>query len=82
MKAALDLSLPAEESLKGGLWPRSRFTPSEADRFQEDGTLCHENWHENRPFGPTQIVLWMHGNLGFAKGLRIHANFYAIDCKY
>ena len=31
IKAALNLLLLVEESLKGGLWPRSRFTPSEAD---------------------------------------------------
>ena len=24
------------------------------------------------PFGPTWIVLWVHGNLGFARGLQIH----------
>ena len=27
-------------------------------------------------FGPTRIVLWVHGNLGFARGLRIH------ECKF
>ena len=42
MKAALDLPPLAKESLKGGFWPRSRFTPFEANRFQEDGTLCKE----------------------------------------
>ena len=42
MKAALDLPLPLEESLRGDFWPTSRFTPSEADGFQEDGTLCEE----------------------------------------
>ena len=42
MKAALDLPLPLEESLIGGFWLTSRFTPSEADGFQEDGTLCEE----------------------------------------
>ena len=40
VKAALDLPLLSEESLRGGFWPTSRFTPSEADQFQEDGTLC------------------------------------------
>ena len=40
--AALDLSLPSKESLRGSFWPTSRFTPSEADQFQEDGTLCKE----------------------------------------
>ena len=24
------------------------------------------------PFGPIQIVLWMHGNLEFTRGLQIH----------
>ena len=42
MKAALDLPLPSEESLRGNFWPTSRFTPSEVDRFQEDGTLHEE----------------------------------------
>ena len=27
MKAALDLPLPTEKSLKEGFWPRLRFTP-------------------------------------------------------
>ena len=42
VKATLDLLLPLVESLRGGFWPTSRFTPSKADRFQEDGTLCEE----------------------------------------
>ena len=42
MKAALDLPLPVEESLKGSFGPRSRFTPSKADQFQEAGTLREE----------------------------------------
>ena len=41
VKATLDLPLPVEESLKGGFWATSRFTPSKADQFQENGTL-HE----------------------------------------
>ena len=31
VKIALDLPLPSVESLRGGFWPTSRFTPSEAD---------------------------------------------------
>ena len=42
VKAALDLPLPLVESLRGGFWPTSRFTPSEADQFHEDGTLREE----------------------------------------
>ena len=42
VKAALDLPLPLEESLRGGFWPQLRFTPSQVDRFQEDGTLSEE----------------------------------------
>ena len=42
MKAALDLPLPSVESLRGGFWPTSRFSPSEADQFHEDGTLREE----------------------------------------
>ena len=42
MKAALDLPLPVEESLRDGFWPRSRFIPSAVDQFQEDGTLREE----------------------------------------
>ena len=42
MKAALDVPLPVEESLRDGFWPRSRFIPSAVDQFQEDGTLCEE----------------------------------------
>ena len=165
MKVALDLPLPAKEFSKGGFSPTSRFIPSEADQFQEDGTLheefatdvplvgcrgdrsvesfqiakdvyigyfhairpanegtnhpfwiaraltnpnsdvSHPNciwmqywtrasthyvdaktyvgwdstsghiWHKIGgliPFGPTRIVLWVHGNLGFTRGLRIH----------
>ena len=41
VKAALDLLLPIEESLKDNFWPKSNFIPK-ADRFQEDGTLCEE----------------------------------------
>ena len=41
-KVALDLLLQAEKSLKGNFWPTSRFTPSEADQFQEHGTLGEE----------------------------------------
>ena len=39
VKVAVDLLLPSVESLRGGFWPTSRFTPSKADRFHEDGTL-------------------------------------------
>ena len=42
VKAALDLPLPVEESLRDGFWPRSRFIPSAVDQFQEDGTLREE----------------------------------------
>ena len=42
VKAALDLLLPSEKSLGCGFWPTSRFTPSQVDRFQEDGTLREE----------------------------------------
>ena len=48
MKAALDLPLPSVESLRGRFWPTSRFTPSEADRFHEDGTL-HEEFARDVP---------------------------------
>ena len=41
VKAALDLPLPTEESLKKGFWPRLKFIP-EVDHFQEDGTLREE----------------------------------------
>ena len=41
MKAALDLPLLAEESLKGNFWPTSRFTPSEVD-FKKMGH-CERN---------------------------------------
>ena len=47
VKAALDLLLPIEESLKDVFWPKSRFTP-EADQFQEDGTL-HEEFATDLP---------------------------------
>ena len=42
VKATLDLSLSVEDFLKGNFWPTSRFTPSKADQFQEDGTLREE----------------------------------------
>ena len=42
VKATLDLPFLIEESLRDGLWPRSRFIPSEANGFQEDGTLQEE----------------------------------------
>ena len=42
VKADLDLPLPSVESLSGGFWPTSRFTPFEVDRFHEDGTLREE----------------------------------------
>ena len=48
VKAALDLKLPVEESLKDGFWPRSRFIPSKVDQFQEDGTL-HEEFARDVP---------------------------------
>ena len=48
MKAALDLPLPSVESLRGGFWPTSRFTPFEVDRFHEDGTL-HEEFARDVP---------------------------------
>ena len=48
MKAALDLSLSLEESLKGNFWPTARFSCSKADRFQEDGTL-HEEFARDVP---------------------------------
>ena len=38
----LDQPLPLEEALQDGFWPRTRFIPSEMDRFQEDGTLREE----------------------------------------
>ena len=42
VKAALDHPLPSVESLRGRFSPTSRFTPSKADQFQEDGTLREE----------------------------------------
>ena len=42
VKVTLDLLLPLVESLRSGFWPTSRFTPSEVDRFHEDGILCEE----------------------------------------
>ena len=42
VKATLDLPLPLVESLRGAFWPTSRFTPSKADWFHEDGTLREE----------------------------------------
>ena len=42
MKVALDLLLLAKESIEDGYSPRSRFTTSEVDQFQEDGTLREE----------------------------------------
>ena len=37
MKAALDLPLPLVESLRGGFWPTSRFTPFEFISFTKMG---------------------------------------------
>ena len=42
MKAALDLLLLAEKSVKGGFWPTLRFTRSKANQFYKDKTLCKE----------------------------------------
>ena len=75
----MDLPLPIEECLKDGLWPRSRFIP-EAKQFQEDGTLrkefardAHHVGHRGdcpmESFRVAQDVLWVHGTLGFEKGL-------------
>ena len=47
VKAALDLLLPIEESLKDNIWPKSRFI-LEVDQFQEDGTL-HEEFAIDAP---------------------------------
>ena len=33
---------PSKETLKDGFWPRSRFSPLEADQFHADGTLQEE----------------------------------------
>ena len=59
VKAALDLPLPLEESVRSGFWPTSRFTPSQVDRFQEDGTLREEYARDvphvgRRGDGPTE----------------------------
>ena len=42
VKVALDPPLPLEEILRDGFWPRTKFFPLRANRFQEDRMLREE----------------------------------------
>jgi len=49
VREALDLPIPTPSAFRNGFWPTSRYSPSEEDRFEDNGEL-REEFADDPPF--------------------------------